>query len=100
MDAKEYMYINHLQLNFLTYIFVIACIAFILTFKHFLSTLICLEFMTLIIYISISFTPYFSCTEIYNAFFFLSIAVCEAALGLTLVVIYVRKKGNDILKPF
>lgn len=56
--------------------------------------------MTLIIFISITLSPLLLLTETFNVFFYISIAVCEAALGLSLVILYANKKGNDILKSF
>lgn len=73
---------------------------FFLVFKHILSSLISLEFIALAIFSIFRLSPILLKSEIYSSFLFISIVVCEAALGLRLIILWVRKKGNDLFITF
>nr|QXF29951.1 NADH dehydrogenase subunit 4L [Artemia persimilis] len=60
--------------------------------KHLLVTLLSLEFLILL---SFSLLMHSSYMSMINAFFFLSISVCEGALGLSVLVSLVRSSGSD-----
>nr|AKG95412.1 NADH dehydrogenase subunit 4L [Cylisticus convexus] len=89
---------NHTQMIFLFFMFSSAFLSFLLISKHLLSSLVCIEYMALIIFFLISITIFLTSNEMFNSFFFISIAVCEAALGLSITVLYARKKGDDLFK--
>lgn len=68
--------------------------------KHLLNSLLRLEFMILgtfwLLRVGISNVG----SEIYVSLFFLTLVVCEGALGLSLLVMIVRRHGNDFFKRF
>nr|YP_009123035.1 NADH dehydrogenase subunit 4L [Austropotamobius pallipes]AJK90919.1 NADH dehydrogenase subunit 4L [Austropotamobius pallipes] len=74
--------------------------AFVSNRKHLLNTLLSLEFLMLSNFWVVSL--YFSSVgvEIYVVLFFLTLGVCEGALGLSLLVSIVRSHGNDYLAGF
>nr|YP_010384946.1 NADH dehydrogenase subunit 4L [Arcotheres purpureus]UPL64943.1 NADH dehydrogenase subunit 4L [Arcotheres purpureus] len=74
--------------------------SFISFHKHLLNSLLSLEFMMLssIWLLCLQFSPVGN--EVYFGLFFLSLVVCEGALGLSLLVYIVRSHGNDYFKSF
>nr|YP_009509626.1 NADH dehydrogenase subunit 4L [Cranuca inversa]AUN45043.1 NADH dehydrogenase subunit 4L [Cranuca inversa] len=73
---------------------------FISYHKHLLNSLLSLEFMMLGIFWLLSISMSMVGSEIYVGLFFLTLAVCEGALGLSLLVLIVRSHGNDYFKSF
>lgn len=65
-----------------------------------LSSLACLELLALIIFLSFSLISYSLPTETIYSLIYISVAVCEAALGLRIAVLYTHKKGNEIFKNY
>nr|BDL61436.1 NADH dehydrogenase subunit 4l [Ilyoplax pusilla] len=74
--------------------------SFISYHKHFLNSLLSLEFMMLGIFWLISLQMAVVGSEVYLGLFFLTLVVCEGALGLTLLILIVRSHGNDYFKSF
>nr|YP_009239904.1 NADH dehydrogenase subunit 4L [Grapsus tenuicrustatus]AMN14538.1 NADH dehydrogenase subunit 4L [Grapsus tenuicrustatus] len=73
---------------------------FISYHKHLLSSLLSLEFMMLgIFWLLVEHSANIG-SEVYFGLFFLTLAVCEGALGLALLVLIVRSHGNDYFKSF
>nr|UAM92185.1 NADH dehydrogenase subunit 4L [Geosesarma faustum] len=68
--------------------------------KHLLNLLLSLEFMMLGIFWLLSLQISNVGSEIYFILFFLTLVVCEGALGLSLLVLIVRSHGNDYFKSF
>nr|YP_009567668.1 NADH dehydrogenase subunit 4L [Neoeriocheir leptognathus]QBB87142.1 NADH dehydrogenase subunit 4L [Neoeriocheir leptognathus] len=68
--------------------------------KHLLNSLLSLEFMMLGVFWLLSSQLSTIGSEIYFSLFFLTLAVCEGALGLSLLVLIVRSHGNDYFKSF
>nr|YP_009093673.1 NADH dehydrogenase subunit 4L [Ocypode ceratophthalmus]QPZ51179.1 NADH dehydrogenase subunit 4L [Ocypode ceratophthalmus]CEG06210.1 NADH dehydrogenase subunit 4L [Ocypode ceratophthalmus] len=68
--------------------------------KHLLNSLLSLEFMMLGIFWLLGINMSMVGSEIYVCLFFLTLAVCEGALGLSLLVFIVRSHGNDYFKSF
>nr|AYR05266.1 NADH dehydrogenase subunit 4L [Coleoptera sp. ACP-2013] len=68
--------------------------------KHLLLMLLSLEFMVVSLYLNIySFLSLMN----YDYFFsmiFLSVSVCEGALGLSILVMMIRTYGNDYILSF
>nr|YP_008080715.1 NADH dehydrogenase subunit 4L [Artemia tibetiana]YP_010735567.1 NADH dehydrogenase subunit 4L [Artemia sorgeloosi]AFP72839.1 NADH dehydrogenase subunit 4L [Artemia tibetiana]AFP72852.1 NADH dehydrogenase subunit 4L [Artemia tibetiana]UZP16829.1 NADH dehydrogenase subunit 4L [Artemia tibetiana]UZP16842.1 NADH dehydrogenase subunit 4L [Artemia tibetiana]UZP16855.1 NADH dehydrogenase subunit 4L [Artemia tibetiana] len=60
--------------------------------KHLLVTLLSLEFLILLLFSLLMYSNHMS---MMNAFTFLSITVCEGALGLSVLVSLVRSSGSD-----
>ncbi|RXG55821.1 NADH-ubiquinone oxidoreductase chain 4L, partial [Armadillidium vulgare] len=73
----------------------ITFIVFFLVFKHILSSLISLEFIALAIFSIFRLSPILLKSEMYSSFLFISIVVCEAALGLRLIILWVLKHDQD-----
>lgn len=79
-------------------IVIIFWILFTSFYKHFLLTLIRIEFFIInIIYLIFNLLSYLN-LRIYLFIYMLVIIVCERVLGLRLIVIIVRYEGNDYLK--
>nr|ABR12817.1 NADH dehydrogenase subunit 4L [Armadillidium vulgare] len=91
---------NHSYIFMIYFMFMMAFMVFFLVFKHILSSLISLEFMALAMFSMFSLSPMLLKSEMYSSFLFISIVVCEAALGLSLIILWVRKKGNDLFITF
>ena len=68
---------------------------FVNYYKHLLNALLRLEFITLGVFWLIRIQLRAIRGEIYFMLFFLTLAACEGALGLTLLVVAVRRHGND-----
>nr|AND97193.1 NADH dehydrogenase subunit 4L [Statilia sp. FY-2016a] len=68
--------------------------------KHLLVTLLSLEFIVLILFIILYNYLMMMSGELYLTMFFLSFAVCEGALGLSILVSMIRTHGNDYFNSF
>nr|YP_010155128.1 NADH dehydrogenase subunit 4L [Oregonia gracilis]QQX28746.1 NADH dehydrogenase subunit 4L [Oregonia gracilis] len=68
--------------------------------KHLLNSLLSLEFMMLGIFWLLSFQLSGVGGDIYFSLFFLTLAACEGALGLCLLIFVVRSHGNDRFSSF
>nr|QNV11754.1 NADH dehydrogenase subunit 4L [Siphlonurus aestivalis] len=68
--------------------------------KHLLATLLSLEFIVLSLYLLLfSYLMNLEC-ELYFTMVFLTFAVCEGALGLSVLVSMIRTHGNDYFQSF
>nr|AUN45070.1 NADH dehydrogenase subunit 4L [Aegla aff. longirostri MHT-2018] len=74
--------------------------AFVSYHKHLLNTLLSLEFIMLSIFFYMSGQMSSMGNEIFFVLFFLTLAACEGALGLSLLVSIVRTHGNDYFNSF
>ncbi|NP_038297.1 NADH dehydrogenase subunit 4L (mitochondrion) [Penaeus monodon] len=68
--------------------------------KHLLNTLLSLEYIMLNIFWIMSLHLSNMGHESYFVLFFLTLAACEGALGLALLVSVVRTHGNDFFSSF
>nr|YP_007474235.1 NADH dehydrogenase subunit 4L [Austinograea rodriguezensis]AEX32625.1 NADH dehydrogenase subunit 4L [Austinograea rodriguezensis] len=68
--------------------------------KHLLNSLLSLEFMMLGVFWLLSLQMASVGSEIYFSLFFLTLAACEGALGLSLLVFVVRSHDNDRFSSF
>lgn len=75
-------------------------ISFVSLQKHLLNALLRLEFIILGIFFILALYSSKVRNELNYIFFFLSLAACEGALGLSLLVSIVRRHGNDYFKGF
>nr|AFI54795.1 NADH dehydrogenase subunit 4L [Urostylis sp. HL-2012] len=75
----------------------IGIIMFCMMHKHLLQTLLSLEFLVLILFLMMFFMMFNLGYDMYMLLLFLIFTVCEGALGLSLLVIMVRNKGNDYI---
>nr|YP_010926815.1 NADH dehydrogenase subunit 4L [Procletes levicarina]WKF54322.1 NADH dehydrogenase subunit 4L [Procletes levicarina] len=75
-------------------------LAFVGTRKHLLNTLLSLEYIMLSIFWFMSGIISNLGGDCYFLLFFLTLAACEGALGLALLVSIVRSHGNDNFSSF
>nr|QWK39731.1 NADH dehydrogenase subunit 4L [Omorgus chinensis] len=75
-------------------------ISFCLKRKHFLSLLLSLEFIILSLYFNLYILLSFFSFEFYFGMIFLTMSVCEGALGLSILVSIMRTHGNDYFQSF
>nr|YP_009108335.1 NADH dehydrogenase subunit 4L [Tenuibranchiurus glypticus]AIU94546.1 NADH dehydrogenase subunit 4L [Tenuibranchiurus glypticus] len=68
---------------------------YIFKYKHLLNVLLGLEFIMLGVFGGLSVSLSVVSLEVYFVMFFLVMAACEGALGLSLLVSIVRSHGND-----
>nr|WMQ52331.1 NADH dehydrogenase subunit 4L [Ceutorhynchus albosuturalis] len=73
---------------------------YVLKYKHFLLMLLSLESMVLSLFMMlfIFLSTYFN--EFFMLMFYLSMSVCESALGLSLLVLIIRTYGTDKIFMF
>lgn len=82
------------------FIFVIGNLIFVSKHKHLLIILLSLEFIVLRIFLFILLTLRYINYNIYILMVFLVFAVCEGALGLSILVSIIRTHGNDYFQSF
>lgn len=70
-------------------------LAFTLVRKHLLNVLLSLEFIVVNLFWFISMVVSDLGGDLYFVLYFLTLAACEGALGLGLLVSIVRRHGND-----
>nr|AYQ19046.1 NADH dehydrogenase subunit 4L [Elateridae sp. 3 ACP-2013] len=68
--------------------------------KHFLLMLLSLEFIVLSLYFGLYIFMMFHGYEYYFSMIFLTMSVCEGALGLSILVAMIRSYGNDYFQSF
>nr|AYR05294.1 NADH dehydrogenase subunit 4L [Coleoptera sp. ACP-2013] len=73
---------------------------FSLNRKHFLVMLLSLEFLVISLYFLLSLTFCMLSNEFFFLMIFLTMSVCEGALGLSILVLFIRSFGNDNLMSF
>nr|YP_010994979.1 NADH dehydrogenase subunit 4L [Homoeocerus striicornis]WOZ13987.1 NADH dehydrogenase subunit 4L [Homoeocerus striicornis] len=79
------------------FMFFSGVVVFSSTRKHLLLTLFSLEFLVLVLFISLFFFLLGYGYELYFVLVFLTFSVCEGALGLGVLVNMIRSHGNDLL---
>lgn len=62
---------------------------------HFLVILLSLEFITLSIYFSLFILINYQTLNLFFLIIYLTIAVCEGVLGLRVIVVSIRRIGNE-----
>nr|QNG56232.1 NADH dehydrogenase subunit 4L [Platisus bicolor] len=88
------------MLMLLSFLFITGLIVFSSKRKHLLLMLLSLEFLVLILFLNLM---YFLVCMNYEYFFsmiFLTMSVCEGALGLSIMVSMIRTYGNDYIMTF
>jgi NADH:ubiquinone oxidoreductase subunit K len=65
--------------------------------NHLVATLLRLEFASLSVYLLLFVTLASAPSELYIALVYLTLAACEGALGLSILVAVIKHKGNDYL---
>nr|AXS65035.1 NADH dehydrogenase subunit 4L [Curculionoidea sp. 14 KM-2017] len=72
-------------------------LSFSLNRKHFLIMLLSLEFLVISIYLFLNMNFSFLNNEFFFLMIFLTMSVCEGALGLSILVSLIRSFGNDYI---
>nr|YP_010510803.1 NADH dehydrogenase subunit 4L [Dermestes dimidiatus]QXQ00382.1 NADH dehydrogenase subunit 4L [Dermestes dimidiatus] len=87
---------------FFVYVFMFICglLSFCINRKHLLMMLLSLEFVVLSLFIIMFIFLSFLSFESYFSLIFLSMSVCEGALGLSILVSLIRTHGNDNFQSF
>nr|UFR82925.1 NADH dehydrogenase subunit 4L [Chalcosoma caucasus caucasus] len=75
-------------------------ISFCMKRKHLLLMLLSLEFVMLSLYLNLFLYLMFFNYEFYFGMVFLTMSVCEGALGLAILVSMVRTHSNDYFQTF
>lgn len=81
-------------------LFILGVFVFISRRKHLLATLLSLEFIVLSLYLFLFSYLLNLGSELYFSIVFLTFAVCEGALGLSVLVSIIRTHGNDYFQSF
>nr|QUB07029.1 NADH dehydrogenase subunit 4L [Glyphocassis sp. N62] len=68
---------------------------FLISMSHFLMVLLSLEFMMLSIFLLMFYLFSYLSTNIFFSMIYLTMAVCEGVLGLSVMVLLIRSSGND-----
>nr|WNV22576.1 NADH dehydrogenase subunit 4L [Psylliodes crambicola] len=84
----------------LIFMFMSGTISFILNRKHLLLMLLSLEFIVISLYMNIFLYLSLMNYEFFFSMIFLTISVCEGALGLSILIMMVRVHGNDFILTF
>nr|YP_009704173.1 NADH dehydrogenase subunit 4L [Prismognathus prossi]QEN73231.1 NADH dehydrogenase subunit 4L [Prismognathus prossi] len=85
-------------------IFIVSSLMGVLSFslnrKHMLAMLLSLEFVVVSLFMGLFVLLAFFNWEFYFVLVFLTVSVCEGALGLSLLVLLMRSYGNDYSRSF
>nr|YP_009114940.1 NADH dehydrogenase subunit 4L [Acroneuria hainana]AIX03645.1 NADH dehydrogenase subunit 4L [Acroneuria hainana] len=90
------------SLNWIFPLFLFFCGGWVFTSKrkHLLLTLLSLEFMVLSLFLFLFMLLNGMDYELFFSMVFLTFAVCEGALGLSILVSMIRTHGNDYFQTF
>nr|YP_009251334.1 NADH dehydrogenase subunit 4L [Pyrearinus termitilluminans]AIQ80131.1 NADH dehydrogenase subunit 4L [Pyrearinus termitilluminans] len=88
------------SLVFPLFIYFVGVGVFCLKCKHLLLMLLSLEFVVLSLYLGLYLGMIVYGYEYYFVMVFLTISVCEGALGLSVLVSMIRSYGNDYFQSF
>nr|APX39296.1 NADH dehydrogenase subunit 4L [Longitarsus aeneus] len=82
------------------FMFSASFMSFILNRKHLLMMLLVLEFIVIIMYLNLYIYMMMMNYEFFFNMVFLTMSVCEGALGLSILILMVRIHGNDYILSF
>nr|ALO70311.1 NADH deshydrogenase subunit 4L [Astenus lyonessius] len=85
---------------FSIFMYFMGMLSFCLNRKHFLMMLMSLEFIVLSLYFNLLVYLSMMGIEFYFSMIFLTMSVCEGALGISILVSMIRTHGNDYFKSF
>nr|YP_009573030.1 NADH dehydrogenase subunit 4L [Podagricomela nigricollis]QBF44007.1 NADH dehydrogenase subunit 4L [Podagricomela nigricollis] len=80
--------------------FLAGILSFTLNRKHLLMMLLSLEFIVISLYLSMFMYLSLMNYEYFFSMIFLTMSVCEGALGLSVLILLVRVHGNDYIMTF
>nr|ALO76993.1 NADH deshydrogenase subunit 4L [Sternolophus sp. STE01] len=89
-----------ISLGFSVFMYFMGILGFCLKRKHLLMMLLNLEFIVLSLYFNLFIYLSFFDYEFYFSMIFLTMSVCEGALGLAILVSLIRTHGNDYFQSF
>nr|AML26155.1 NADH dehydrogenase subunit 4L [Scolytinae sp. BMNH 1274282] len=79
------------------WVFLSSLFVFIYNNKHFLIMLLSMEVMVLSLYFLLYMYLSYGHSDYFISMFYLSLSVCEGALGLALLVLMIRTHGSDMI---
>nr|YP_008080884.1 NADH dehydrogenase subunit 4L [Adoxophyes orana]AFV63156.1 NADH dehydrogenase subunit 4L [Adoxophyes orana] len=82
------------------FMYIVGNLIFVSSHKHLLIILLSLEFLVLSIFLFMLFIMSYMYMNMYLLMVFLVFAVCEGALGLSILVSMIRTHGNDYFQSF
>nr|UZT67520.1 NADH dehydrogenase subunit 4L [Figites sp. ZJUH 20220009] len=85
------------MMNFMIYTYIMSCLLLTILYTHLLMTLMTMEIMMMNL-MMMMFSMLLLLNMEYFILFYLLIIVCEGVLGLTLMILMIKHKGNDKLK--
>nr|QEJ81434.1 NADH dehydrogenase subunit 4L [Drilaster sp. FM16]WIL10246.1 NADH dehydrogenase subunit 4L [Drilaster sp. 2 XYG-2023a] len=88
------------SLVFFLFMYFVGLAVFCLKCNHLLMMLLSLEFIVLSLYFGLYICLSMYMYEYYFMMVFLTMSVCEGALGLSILVSMIRSCGNDYFKSF
>nr|ADO60409.1 NADH dehydrogenase subunit 4L [Hydrochus sp. BMNH 840193] len=80
--------------------YLMGVLSFSIKRKHLLLMLLSLEFVVISLYLNLFFYLSYFNYEFYFSMIFLTMSVCEGALGLSILVSLIRTHGNDYFQTF
>nr|ALO77632.1 NADH deshydrogenase subunit 4L [Galerucinae sp. 846596] len=83
-----------------SFLFVSGAVSFTLNRKHLLMMLLSLEFIVISLYLNIFLYLNMMAYEYFFSVIYLTMSVCESALGLSMLILMVRVHGNDYILSF
>nr|APX39490.1 NADH dehydrogenase subunit 4L [Neocrepidodera transversa] len=84
----------------LCFMLICGAMSFLFNRKHLLLMLLSLEFIVIILYLSMFIYLSILNYEYFFMMIFLTMSVCESALGLSILILMVRLYGNDYIMTF
>nr|ANJ70557.1 NADH dehydrogenase subunit 4L [Melanotus villosus] len=87
-------------MNLPVFMYLVGLSVFCFKCKHLLLMLLSLEFIVLSLYLGLYLFLMFNGYEYYFSMVFLTMSVCEGALGLSILVAMIRSYGNDYFQSF
>nr|AYM85173.1 NADH dehydrogenase subunit 4L [Galerucella sp. EMHAU-15070821] len=82
------------------FMFMFGAVSFVVNRKHLLMMLLSLEFIVVVLYLNLFFYLSLMAYEYFFSMVFLTMTVCEGALGLSILILMVRVHGNDYITSF
>nr|YP_009776032.1 NADH dehydrogenase subunit 4L [Aulacophora indica]QAY81973.1 NADH dehydrogenase subunit 4L [Aulacophora indica]QJA26357.1 NADH dehydrogenase subunit 4L [Aulacophora indica]QRI59122.1 NADH dehydrogenase subunit 4L [Aulacophora indica] len=84
----------------LFFMFLSGILSFSLNRKHLLLMLLSLEFIVIILFMNIFMYLSMMNYEFFFSMIYLTMSVCEGALGLSILILMIRAHGNDYILTF
>nr|YP_010446929.1 NADH dehydrogenase subunit 4L [Prosopocoilus laterotarsus]QNS37145.1 NADH dehydrogenase subunit 4L [Prosopocoilus laterotarsus maedaorum]UTM10036.1 NADH dehydrogenase subunit 4L [Prosopocoilus laterotarsus] len=82
------------------FMYLLGLLSFCLNRKHMLLMLLSLEFVVVSLFLGLYIYLSVYSWEFYFLMIYLTVSVCEGALGLSILVLLMRTYGNDYMESF